>query len=228
MVKHTVSDPQASSQPQPAASSSAPPVDTSDLIDWDLVIETPPPRRRGTIRASLVHTGRSRPLPMNEAGISMEGANGGVSKRISDIERIGEIDAQKLSNAGVGTVEQLLARGSTPTGREELSRAAGIPSTLLLRWVNYADLMRIVGVEGLYSELLEATGVDSVSELAHRTADQLHARMCEVNTRGQYVQRLPSVEDVVSWIENSKRQAHVVSQQSSVGRPAFPRFEMDL
>jgi hypothetical protein len=96
VVKHTASEPQVSSQPQPAASSSAPPVDTSDLIDWDLVIETPPPRRRGTIRASLVHTGRSRPLPINEAGISMEGANGGVLKRISDIERIGEIDSQKL------------------------------------------------------------------------------------------------------------------------------------
>ncbi len=59
MVEHTVSDPQASSQPQPAASPSAPPVETSDLIDWDLVIEPPPCRRSGTIRASLVHTGRN-------------------------------------------------------------------------------------------------------------------------------------------------------------------------
>lgn len=95
MVKHTVPDPLPSSQPQPAASSSAPPVDASDLIDWDLVIETPPRRRGGTIRASLVHAGRSRPLPMNEDGISMGDAHGGVSKRISDIEHVGEIDAQK-------------------------------------------------------------------------------------------------------------------------------------
>src|SRR5271165_4051724 len=87
MVKHTVSEPQASSQPQPAASSSAPPADTSDVIDWDLVIETPPHRRSGTIRASLVHTGRSRALPVNEAGISMEGANGGVSKRSTSLRR---------------------------------------------------------------------------------------------------------------------------------------------
>jgi uncharacterized protein DUF4332 len=228
VVKHTVLDPQASSQTQPVASSSAPLVDTSDVIDWDLVIETPPRRRSGTIRASLIHAGRSQPLPVNEAGIPMESANRSISKGIVDIERIGEIHVQKLRNAGVDTVEQLLARGSTPTGREELSQATGIPSTLLLRWVNHAALMRIVGVEESYSELLEATGVDSVSELAHRNADQLHARMSEVNTRGQYVHRLPSVEDVVSWIENSKRQPHVVSQQSSVGGPAFQRFEMDL
>ena len=212
MVKHKESDPQASSQLQPAASPAAHPVDTTDVIDWDLVIEPPPRRRSGTIRACLVHTGRSRPLPVNEVGISMEGANGSVSKGIVDVDRIGAIHAQKLINSGVGTTEQLIARSSTPTGREELSKATGIPSTLLLHWVNYADLMRIVGVEESYSELLEATGVDSVFELAHCDADKLHARMSEVNTRRQYVQRLPSVEDVVSWIENSKRPPHIVSQ----------------
>lgn len=119
MVKHTVSDPQASSRPQPASSSSAPPVDTSDVIDWDLVIETPLRRPKGTIHASLIHTGRSRPLPLNEAGISIEGANGNLAKRIVDIERIGENYEQKLSIAGIGTVEQLLERGSTSAGRSD-------------------------------------------------------------------------------------------------------------
>ncbi len=59
MVKHTESDPQASSQLRPAASPAAHPVATTDVIDWDLVIEPPPRRRSGTIRASLVHTGRN-------------------------------------------------------------------------------------------------------------------------------------------------------------------------
>jgi len=59
MVKHPESDPQASSQLQPSASSSAHPVDTTDVLDWDLVIATPPCRRSGTIRVSLIHTGRN-------------------------------------------------------------------------------------------------------------------------------------------------------------------------
>ena len=66
MVEHTVSDPQASSQPQPAASPSAPPVETSDLIDWDLVIEPPPRRRKGTILANLIHTRRNLVGATNE------------------------------------------------------------------------------------------------------------------------------------------------------------------
>ena len=50
MTKHTVSDQQASTSPRPGPTSSSPPVDTSDVMDWDLVIETPPPRPSGTIR----------------------------------------------------------------------------------------------------------------------------------------------------------------------------------
>ncbi len=63
MVERTVSEPQAPSRPQPSAWASVPPVDASDAMDWDLMIETPPPRRRGTIQASLIRTGRSRPVP---------------------------------------------------------------------------------------------------------------------------------------------------------------------
>lgn len=97
MIKHTVSNPQASSQPQPATSSSAPPADTSDIIDWDFVIETPPRRRSGIIRASLVQAGRSKPLPLNEAGISKEDAHGSVSE--------GKVDVSQQSSLG-GPVHQ--------------------------------------------------------------------------------------------------------------------------
>ena len=43
----------------------------------------------------------------------------------------------------------------------------GIPHALILRWVNHADLIRIVGVAEQFAELLEASGVDSIPELAH-------------------------------------------------------------
>jgi hypothetical protein len=39
-----------------------------------------------------------------------------------------------------------------------------------LTWVNHADLYRIKGVAGQYAELLEVAGVDTVPELARRSA----------------------------------------------------------
>ena len=75
MTKHTVSDQQASTSPRPGPTASSPPVDTSDVMDWEFVIETPPPRPSGTICANLTRGGRSRPLPLDEATRSMNGAN---------------------------------------------------------------------------------------------------------------------------------------------------------
>ena len=51
----------------------------------------------------------------------------------------------------------------------------------LLKWANMADLMRISGVGAEYSELLEAAGVDTVKELRNRNAENLAAKMAEVN-----------------------------------------------
>lgn len=125
-------------------------------------------------------------------------------KNIIDIEGVGEVYGKKLTEAGIKTVEQLLEAGATRKGRDELAEKTGISSALLLRWVNHADLIRILGVAEQYAELLEAAGVDSVPELANRVAANLHAKMVEVNEKRNLVGRLPSVNQVDGWIEQCK------------------------
>jgi hypothetical protein len=124
--------------------------------------------------------------------------------KIVDIEGVGEVYEAKLKEAGIDTVEKLLERGGTPAGREELAGKTGISGALLLRWVNHADLIRVVGVAEQFSELLEAAGVDSVPELSRRVAENLHAKMQEVNERKHLVRRLPAVSQIASWIEQSR------------------------
>jgi len=79
-------------------------------------------------------------------------------KKIIDIEGVGEVYAQKLQDAGIKTVEQLLEHGATPKGRDQIAEKTGISGALILRWVNHADLIRIVGLAEQYAELLEASG----------------------------------------------------------------------
>jgi predicted flap endonuclease-1-like 5' DNA nuclease len=125
-------------------------------------------------------------------------------KNIIDIEGVGEVYAKKLTEAGIKSVEQLLEAGATPKGRDELAEKTGISSSLVLRWVNHADLIRIVGVAEQFAELLEASGVDSIPELANRVAENLHSKMVEVNEKRNLVKRLPSVGQISSWIEQCK------------------------
>ena len=125
-------------------------------------------------------------------------------KKIIDIEGVGEVYAQKLQDAGIKTVEELLAQGANPKGRDQIAEKTGISGALILRWVNHADLIRLVGVAEQFAELLEASGVDSIPELSHRIAENLHAKMGEVNEHKHLVKRLPSVSQVAGWIEQCK------------------------
>jgi predicted flap endonuclease-1-like 5' DNA nuclease len=127
--------------------------------------------------------------------------------KIVEIEGIGAVYGPKLQAVGIKTVADLLEKGQTAKGRKELSEAAGIDSTMILKWVNMADLFRAKGIGPEYSELLEKAGVDTVKELRHRVPENLHAKLAEVNAAaGQPLVRvLPSLKAVQSWIEEAKQ-----------------------
>ncbi len=127
-----------------------------------------------------------------------------MSYPIIDIEGIGPKFAEKLGTAGIKTTGNLLDAGKDPKGRKALAAATGIDETLILNWTNKADLMRLKGVAEEYSDLLEASGVDTVKELRNRRADNLTAKMAEVNATRKLVRQLPSEKQVADWIEQAK------------------------
>jgi predicted flap endonuclease-1-like 5' DNA nuclease len=94
--------------------------------------------------------------------------------KLIDVEGIGPVHAEKLKSAGAETTKDLLKLAKTPKAQKKLAKATGIAETLILKWANHADLMRIKGIGGEYAELLEKVGVDTVKELAKRNADNLH------------------------------------------------------
>lgn len=127
-----------------------------------------------------------------------------MAYKIDQIEGIGDAYAQKLQAVGVATTEELLKRAATPKGRETLAEETGISSKLILKWANHADLFRIKGVAGQFAELLEAAGVDTVKELRHRVAANLHAKLVEVNDAKNLCNRVPAESEVQRMIDQAK------------------------
>jgi predicted flap endonuclease-1-like 5' DNA nuclease len=123
---------------------------------------------------------------------------------LEKVEGIGEAYAKKLRDAGVSSTEMLLEAGSTKKGRDDLAAKSEIAPKMILKWVNHVDLFRIKGVGEEYADLLEASGVDTVPELAQRRADNLHKRMSEVNAEKKLVRQLPSEKQVQEWIDQAK------------------------
>jgi predicted flap endonuclease-1-like 5' DNA nuclease len=125
--------------------------------------------------------------------------------KLTIVEGIGPVFEKKLKDAGVNSIESLLKTCATKKARAELAKKTDILEETILTWVNHADLMRIKGIGGEYSELLEAAGVDTVPELSKRNGDNLYEKIVEVNGAKKLVRKLPAKKQVLNWIEQAKK-----------------------
>lgn len=124
--------------------------------------------------------------------------------KIEDVEGIGPAYGEKLRGAGINDTDALLAACKTPADRKALAEKADLTEKQVLKWGNMVDLYRISGVGSEYAELLEASGVDTVPELAQRNAANLAAKMAEVNEEKKLTRKVPTEADCEKWVAQAK------------------------
>jgi predicted flap endonuclease-1-like 5' DNA nuclease len=134
-----------------------------------------------------------------------------MAKKITEIEGIGPAFAEKLASAGVQTVEGLLEAGATKAGRKKLAADSGIDEAKVLDWVNMADLFRIKGIGSQFAELLKASGVDTVKELKNRNAENLHAKLTEIQEQKKITKAVPALKQIADFIDQAKALPPVVT-----------------
>ena len=127
-----------------------------------------------------------------------------MAKKITEIEGIGPVYQEKLASAGVKTVEGLLEAGATKAGRKKIAEESVLDESQILVWVNMADLFRIKGVASQFAELLKAAGVDTVKELRTRNAENLHAKLVEVQEEKKITRTVPALSQVTDFVEQAK------------------------
>ena len=130
---------------------------------------------------------------------------------INRIEDIGVRHRSRLKAAELSSCEALLEAGSNRRGRRIIAETVGVAENRVLEWVNKADLMRIVGVSTRYSQLLEATGIDSVRKLRKCRPTQLHrSLLTQISQRRQLVGRAPSINQVRHWVKQARKLPQLV------------------
>jgi predicted flap endonuclease-1-like 5' DNA nuclease len=130
--------------------------------------------------------------------------NNEMSKSITMIEGIGDVFKGKLADAGITSVEGLLEKGATKSGRKTIADASGISESKILDWVNMADLFRINGIASQFAELLKGAGVDTVKELRNRNADNLHAALVKTQDEKGLTRAVPALSKVEDFIAQAK------------------------
>jgi len=127
-----------------------------------------------------------------------------MTYKIIEIQGVGEVYAQKLSDIGIHTASDLLDKCKTHAGRKDVEAQTGISGKLILTWANHADLFRVKGIGPQFAELLEASGVDTVRELGHRVPENLQQKLEQVNAEKNLTNRVPSVRELQKMIEEAK------------------------
>lgn len=123
---------------------------------------------------------------------------------IEDIEGIGLAFGKRLRDMGIETTQDLVDRGRRAEDRKPIAGRISVDDEAITQWTRMADLMRVAGVRIQFSELLEASGVPSVQDLAREDPEKLAARMAEVNARDARTRTVPSAGTVARWIEHAK------------------------
>lgn len=110
----------------------------------------------------------------------------------------------RLKQQGIYNSDQLLELSCTPAGRQALAAQVKVNTHAILELANRADLARVCGIGGVFSDLLEHAGVDTAKELAERRPDNLHAKLLETNAQAKLAGRLPTLQAVADWVAQAK------------------------
>lgn len=134
-----------------------------------------------------------------------------MATAVKDLAGATDAIVSKLAEKGIRDNEKLLEAAATPAQRKELAGQCGCAPRDILELANRADLARVKGVSGVYSDLLEEAGVDTVKELATRRADNLHAKILETNEGKKLTKRPPTEAAVEDWVRQAKELPKVLT-----------------
>ncbi|MFC6222157.1 DUF4332 domain-containing protein [Hymenobacter artigasi] len=124
--------------------------------------------------------------------------------QINEITSIPNAQVKKLKEQGITTADALLSAGRTPAARRALAKATGIQEINLFKWVNYADLSRVDGLDPELTGLLEEVGITTLLDLRGRSPFSLHSKLVSTNHEHHFVNMVPDMMKVVDMVNHAK------------------------
>ena len=127
-----------------------------------------------------------------------------MAYRLKHIRAIDPESVQALATQKIHTTSDLLSFCGTPDARRRVSQQTGISEHLLLRWANFADLMRVGGIGKRAAEILAAVGIDTLGALRAQASPALVAKM-KASADGPLPTSARSFAAVARWIARAKK-----------------------
>ena len=134
-----------------------------------------------------------------------------MTTALKDLKGVTRAMIPALKEKGIGDNEQFAAAAATPTQRKELAELCECSTKDILEIANRADLARIKGVSGVYSDLLENAGIDTVKELAARRPDNLLEKLKTTNIAMKLTRQPPRAAQLEAWVAQAKELPRILT-----------------
>jgi predicted flap endonuclease-1-like 5' DNA nuclease len=128
-----------------------------------------------------------------------------MNATMSDLKGLQPEVKTRLAFEGIKNTQQFLEHTRTPQQRAELAHKVGTTPGAIKELANRADLMRLAGVGGDFSNLLEEAGVSSCKQLQHRIPEKLYTTLEALHNNKKIGHRAPTVAQVTEWIAEAKK-----------------------
>jgi len=128
-----------------------------------------------------------------------------MKRKIVEIEGIGPIDKLKLEQAHINTVDELLRRGSSKTGRKQISENSGIDIKTISDWVSIADLLRLDNLDFQLAYLIKRVGIDTIKELCKHNPEDIYTNLINIKETNEIMGISFSLSDIKELIKQANK-----------------------
>jgi hypothetical protein len=124
----------------------------------------------------------------------------------------------RLEQAGIKDVEQMLAAGGTPRSRQALAAKSGVPQEAILEFVKLSDLARIPGLKRIRARLYYDAGVDTVEKIAAWEPQALLAMLTDFVEQSGFDGMAPLPKEVQHAVQTATKLPLVVDYEEQGSR----------
>ena len=123
----------------------------------------------------------------------------------------------------ITTCEQLLQAAALYEDREALAQMTCLDVEALTAVVQRADRARINGIGTSFSRMLPQVDVHDVATLAIQNPRTLQLRLHALNQAERLVRRVPTLDEIIGWVDQAQRLPAIVSYTAANGKKAIRR-----
>ncbi|MEM8844002.1 MAG: DUF4332 domain-containing protein [Pseudomonadota bacterium] len=118
----------------------------------------------------------------------------------------------KLADQNIETTKQLWKYCSDEDKVYDLAAKIGVEDFAIQRWISISQLLRVANIEADDANLLEATEIYSLEDLAIQKPLRLGEKLAKNNERENILSSIPKEEILAGWIEHAQ---HILEIENS-------------